>query len=120
LQNTKKAGEPITQDEIDRIRREATAHVQNMEAIENQTKAQQQYQQIAEQGLGSMADAFGQFFTGQIKSWHDLGASIVGSVKNMIAQVIAEYLKLRFLGPLVASLFGSGAAYGMSFGGGAG
>lgn len=120
LQNTKKAGEPITQDEIDRIRREATAHVQNMEAIENQTKAQQQYQQIAEQGLGSMADAFGQFFTGQIKSWHDLGASIVGSVKNMIAQVIAEYVKLRILGPLVASLFGSGAAYGMSFGGVAG
>lgn len=36
----------------------------------------------------------------------------------MIAQVIAEYVKLRFLGPLVASLFGSGAAYGMSYGGG--
>ena len=66
-----------------------------------------------------MASAVGQFFTGQIKSWHDLGQSIIGSVKQMIAQVIAEYLKLRVLGPIIAGLFGSGAAYGMSYGGAA-
>ena len=64
LQRTKKAGESISADEYDAIKREATAHVLNMEAIENATKAQEEYQRIAESGLGSIADSFGQFFTG--------------------------------------------------------
>ena len=64
LQRTKKAGETVSADEYDAIKREATAHVLNMEAIENATKAQEEYQRIAESGLGSIADSFGQFFTG--------------------------------------------------------
>ena len=48
LQATKQAGQTISAEEYDRIKQEATAHIANMQAIENQTKAQQEYQHIAE------------------------------------------------------------------------
>ncbi|GAA0715244.1 hypothetical protein GCM10009105_20560 [Dokdonella soli] len=40
------------------------AIIANEAAIKNVTKAQEEYQRIAESGLTSLTDAFGQFFTG--------------------------------------------------------
>lgn len=77
------------------------------EAYKLNQDAIREWQQIYQSGFGSIADAFGQFFSGQLKSWNDLGRSIVDSVRRMIGDVISEYLKLSILNPFINSLFGA-------------
>jgi hypothetical protein len=83
----------------------AKAHVGNTNAIENEKKATQDYQNIVESSMSSMVTSF---LSGTL--------SMAASIKQMVIAIIAEVIKLRVLGPMVASFFGTGAAYGMSYG----
>lgn len=102
------------------------------EAYKNSQQVLEDWRNIYQQGLSSIASAVGNFFTGQIRSWSDFGKELVGGVKQMIAQIIEEFLKLQFVNPILnaifggslgmlpvaAGMFGSGTASAATVGGG--
>jgi hypothetical protein len=100
---------PLTQAEQDRLNglhRVAEGMVKVDEATENSKRVLEDYRNIYQQGLSSIASTVGQFFSGQIKNWHDFGQSLVGGVKQMIGAIIEEFLKLQFINPLLNAVFG--------------
>jgi hypothetical protein len=126
---------PLTEAEqkrIDTLHKIAESTVKMDEATENSKRVLEDYRNIYQQGLSSIASAVGNFFTGQIRSWSDFGKELVGGVKQMIAQIIEEFLKLQFVNPILnaifggslgmlpvaAGMFGSGTASAATVGGG--
>jgi hypothetical protein len=96
------------------------------EAYKNSQQVLEDWRNIYQQGLSSIASAVGNFFTGQIRSWSDFGKELIGGVKQMIAQIIEEFLKLQFINPILNSIFGGSLgllptmASAAGFGGGSG
>lgn len=95
------------------------------QAIDFAKKGSQDFEREAAGGFTQFFQLIGKGLTGGVKSFKDFGRAILDDFKNVIAQMIATALELRFLGPLMASLGFSPAAYGgaggiTSLGGGGG
>lgn len=103
----------LTPDEIAKVREMAAEHYQLNLAVENNRKVMQDWVNIAESGLQSFGKTVSDVMTGAIKSWGDFGKSLVNDAKQMVAQIIQEFFKLKVINPILNSLF-SGGAGGMS------
>ena len=107
---------------IELLKQKATAFYDNKIAVEQAKQIQEDYARSWESMLNGISDSVTGFLTGQIKSWKDFGQSLVGNVKQFIAQIISEYLKLTFINPILNSMFGStlNLATSSAMGGGGG
>lgn len=114
----------LTPEQISAMRQEIAAHEATVAAIRQHSEYVETQRSIVTRGFDSMADAAAAYATGTIKSVGDLGKALVNSTKQMVAQMIAEFLRLRVIQPLLAGLFGGGGGGGWSamlgglFGGG--
>ncbi len=114
IQATIKAGHPLTQQEIDDLFALAKAHADETVAAKANEEALKQWQSIASSGFDSVANSIAGFATGSIKSWHDLGQSLIDDTKQFIAAIIAEFLKLEVFNGIINSLFGSNLPTGLA------
>jgi tape measure domain-containing protein len=113
------------QDEIDAINEQIPALQAEVQARQNviaalkyQQAESEAFRQIELSGISDISNAFGQFATGQIKGFHDLWKTLIGDARNFVAQMIATYLRLEVIQPLVANLLGWGPSQGGGMGGG--
>jgi len=98
------------------------------EAVDRNRAAAEEWDRAWDQATGDVATVLADFVVGQIKSFSDLGDALLGIVRRTVADMIAEYLKLQIINPLLNQLLGTGLQSGggvlqgiMSlFGGGAG
>lgn len=83
-------------------------------AFDANKAAAEQFQGIFTSAAQSIADALGQLFTGQIKSFKDFGKTLLSIAKQMVAQLISQFIQLKVLGPILSGIFGGAS---QSFGG---
>ena len=75
--------------------------------------------QIVDRSAQSMADAFAGWMTGTLGRGKSFARQMVDLMKQMVAQIIAQWAKMKIFGPMLSSLFGmSGNAYAGGGGGG--
>jgi len=82
------------------------------EAAKASQEAAREWQSIWENGAKSISDLFGQLFTGQIKGWKDFGSQLVQIAKQMVAQIISQYMQLKIIGPMQSMMGGGGGGGG--------
>lgn len=68
-------------------------------------------------GADAIADATGKLLTGQLKSFKDFKDMMVSTVRDMVGQMIAQYLRLNVLGPILQGILGGGGGGGGGWGG---
>lgn len=64
------------------------------------------FQQIISNGFYSVADTIADALTGAFKSFKDFGKALLDIAKQAVAEIIAQFIKLRVIQPLLAGLFG--------------
>lgn len=95
-----------------------TRHNEEADRVaENAKRNAEEYTQAWAGGLNRAADAFGQFAASGFKSFSDFRRSIGDIAKNIIAELIATFVKQKIVVPIVAQFTG---ALGGSGGGGLG
>jgi tape measure domain-containing protein len=67
-------------------------------------------EQVTENGSASVSAIIADGMTGAFESVGDIGDAIVETFRRMIADIIAEALRVRIIGPMFRSLFGGVAA----------
>ena len=82
--------------------------------------AAKQYEQRWAGAVDGVSSAFGDFFTGQIKSFSDFGKSLKQVAIRFLADMVSEFAKTKLVEPLFNALrgIGSGAGSGQASGGG--
>lgn len=81
---------------------------------------QQAYKQIITDGAQAMASAIADFATGSADNFESFTDSIVKSAKDMVKQVLSEFLKLKFINPALNAMLGLSLPTGGSISGGGG
>jgi hypothetical protein len=120
LSEKEKELHPLNQQGIADLKARAGAFYDESQAIEQGKDIRREYVGFWSSMLNDVASNTAKFFTGQIKSWKDFGNSLLDSVKNLVAQIIEQWLKLSFVNPIINALFGNimGAALPTMGGGG--
>lgn len=103
---------PWDEREIELLKRKAAGYFETNKRIQEAKELQQQYNRIWEGSMTSLADITSKFFTGQMDSWKDFGEAIVDVVKDLVAQIIAQWLKLNVIAPIMNSVFGTAMQVG--------
>ena len=131
---TRQAAKAAIDGQVGSFRQEILVIDQSTEALRIQRNEIEQFQgtvaDAANRGGEDLAKfaASSLFHFGSIgKSFKDLGRSLIQDAENMVAQMIAQFLRLQFIQPLLAGIFGGSysiqaaagqAAAGQIFGGG--
>ena len=108
----KKAGIDLNSEEARTSLAVAEATARQIVATRQQIEVTSQYQGIITNGFGAAADVMADFITGGIKSFSDFGRALKDIAKRMVADMIAQFLRLRVIQPLLNGLFGMGGSGG--------
>lgn len=104
-----------TQDQIDatkaRVEAMAAEQYDTQKFIDFQKQVSQEYQGFWENATSSVARQFGDLFTGQTKKWSDFGRGLKSIAQQFVSDIIAQFVRLRILGPLMAGAMGTVAGW---------
>lgn len=121
----------LTADETARIRDQATALFDQIDAREASAQAAEEYQRTWTSSIDRVSGAFGAWITGGIKSFSDFGRALKDIARQTIADIISQFVRSKILqffglggggagaaaagagagpGGLLGSLFGGGGA----------
>lgn len=114
----------LSAEEVAQLRTEIATRLQTIDAIEEQNRA-------SEELSGRMSDAVYDFTRAALDdidnledAFKNLGDSMLDMVKDSVAKMITEFMRLRVINPMLNSLMGgnlpTGGAGGLLGGGGAG
>ncbi len=109
----RKYGESLV-DQVAKVRGVAAAEFDHAKAAQEAAGAIARSQDIIRQGFYSVADVIAGALTGAYKSFKDFGKALLNTAKQVVAQLIAEFLKTRIIGPILASLFNQSGGVGGS------
>lgn len=105
----------LSQQQIDaekqRVMAVAATTYDEQKAGEAQKQAAQDFVGYWRNALDSVSKAFGDLFTGGIKSFKDFGKSLKSIAQQMVSDIVAQFLRMRVLGPLFNSILGSIGGY---------
>jgi predicted component of type VI protein secretion system len=96
---------PLTAEAIVDMRNFVAQQYDQKQSITQARQILTDYANSWKSGFDSMASDAAKFFTGQIKSWGDFGKALINDVSNMVTQIIAQFLELQFLNPILNSMF---------------
>lgn len=116
------AGAKFSQDEITQLMERARAYAGVSMAMEEVARAAEDWQQVAVDAAGGVADTFADVFSGQIKNAKDFFSELKDVFKRGWWDVVRTGLQQQFVNPIQKAIQGmlSGqgfAASGTSFGG---
>lgn len=90
----------------------AAASAKEDEFVNRSREHVSEYQQIWERGLDNVAFAFGDFISGSIRSFSDLGSDLVRTARRMLADIVGTFLRQRIIIPIQMAM--SGGAGGLA------
>jgi hypothetical protein len=105
IQDSKARAEAI-EKEKPALEAATKAELDHNKALEQASADIKTWAGIFNSGFDSVANSIAGFATRSIKTWKDFGKSLMDDAKQFVAQIIAEFVKLEFIRPLMASLFG--------------
>lgn len=100
----------LTDAETAAIESQTRALYRQGEATAASRAAAEDYQRTWMQAVGSVSDAIANFVVGNIKSFKDFGEALVDIVKRAVAEMIANFLRMRVIGPLLNGIMGSASS----------
>lgn len=95
---------------------EREAREKQVKQIEKQKDVAREWQQIWTNAGNSVADVIADALTGGVKSFKDFGRSMLDIAKNAVRDIIAQWIKLKIIQPIIASMMGTGGGGGGSGG----
>lgn len=115
----KELGIPLSSSLAAKYLEEAAASVKLQQANQAAADAQKQIADNAQraaqafanpwvQGLNSVAELIGSVFSGGVKSLKDFGKQMLDIAKKIVADMIATFLRLRFINPIINSALNLG------------
>lgn len=119
LEDAFNAGDTARADEIvramERIEQQAGLSMsaaellreQNKELAEEAFRQADAYAQYWVDAFGSVADAIGEFVANGMKDWKSFGKSLLNTVKKIVADIVAEFIKLKVINPMLNQLLGT-------------
>lgn len=105
-------GKVYTDEERESIIETAKARAQYNVALQRSADESKVYTDIIRRGWLSIGDLVGDVVRGSIKSFSDFGKRLGDLARNMVADMIAEFLKLKVLQPMLQGLFSGGGGGG--------
>lgn len=111
-----KDGHPEYAEHYDELVQQAQAQAEVRRAMEKSVAEIKTYLSIMENGANDVLHEFTNNLVGAGDGWDNFGKHLKNSAKQMVADLLFEFLKLRVLGPFLQSLFGG--SFGGAGGGG--
>lgn len=78
---------------------------------QRQNQIAQEFAGFWENDASSISKAFGDLITGQTKSWKDFFSNIKSITKQFVSDLIAQYLRLNVIGPLLGGAMNTVASW---------
>ncbi len=78
------------------------------ELVNRSRETVSEYQQIWDRGLDNIAFALGDFVSGSIRSFSDLGRELVRTAQRMLADIVGTFLRQRIVIPIQMAMAGNG------------
>lgn len=118
LLKNKDADKPLSEAEIDGLRRNYEARLNLRDAIADQTqesaRAAGEFQSAWLSAADSVTAAIADFATGGIKSFSDFASTLKNIARRLIADLIQQFLRNRIVVPITAQITGQGGAGGLA------
>lgn len=99
-------GIALTEEEIRAIRDRITAASETKRIVVANNEAAEQYQQTWKQAVEGVSNVMADFIVGNIKSFKDFGKALVDIIKRAVAEMIANFLKMKVIGPMLNGIMG--------------
>lgn len=107
-----RAGIRQTPAEIAARAQQITAALNYRDALQQTAQVTEETRSIISNGFYAMGDAVADFATGGIKSFSDFGDRLKDIAKRMVADLIAQFIRLKIIGPMLNGLFSGGGGGG--------
>lgn len=65
------------------------------------------YQNYWEGAFNEVANTVGEFFASGMKDWKEFGKSLLNIVKKIVADIVAEFLRMNVINPIMNQMFGA-------------
>lgn len=107
----------LSQAEIQNLREQVAARQSVITAMEEYNNAVRETNEIVENGMNDMATAFGDFIANGADDFSSFADELKNIAKRMVADMIAQFIKLQVIGPIMRNLMGGGGGGGMNWAG---
>ena len=107
----------LTPAYINSLEAEVRARVQSIEQMKLQMEQQQVYRDIMIQGAEDIGNAFAEFVVESEVKFDDFADEMVNIAKSMVKRMLAEFIKLQFINPMMNAMFGMNLPTGGGTGG---
>lgn len=119
-QAAQQLGRSLTEQEIADIRRLAGGFYDLNEAFETNEAAAQRWRDLLTGAGADVRNVFAELFTGQLNGMQDFADRMVQIAQRMVAEMIAEFMRLGAIKLVTGQGGGWGELLGQAFGGGSG
>lgn len=96
----------LTYEEIDAIRARVSAAHEEKLIVEASREYANNYKSAWMNAIDDVSSVMSEFIVGNIKSFKDFGQELVNIVKKMVAEMIANFLKMKIIQPMLSGIFG--------------
>lgn len=96
----------LTYEEIDAIRARVSAAHDERLIVEASREYANNYKSAWMGAIDDVSSVMSEFIVGNIKSFKDFGQELVNIVKKMVAEMIANFLKMKIIQPMLSGIFG--------------
>lgn len=107
----------LTPAYINSLEAEVRARVQSIEQMKLQMEQQQVYRDIMVQGAEDIGNAFAEFVVESEVKFDNFADEMVNIAKSMVKRMLAEFIKLQFINPMMNAVFGMNLPTGGGGGG---
>ena len=101
----------MTEQEVAALRAQVRARMDTIEALREMGEATEEANRQQQAMVATISESLADALVNGAKGFRDFGKRMVDMAKRMVAQMIAEFLRLRVIGPLLGGLLGSSSAY---------